>query len=202
MTEIGETVIREASGLDRRDVVETLLRDRGDLLLVTGLGSPTYDAAAVEDHDANFYLWGAMGGAAMMGLGLALAQPGRPVLVLTGDGEQLMGMGGLATIGVKQPANLSIVVLDNGHFGETGMQTSHTGYGLKLSDIAAQCGFADSVEIEDMTGVSLLRNRLHGNAAGPRFATVRIAPTSPERVLPSRDGVRIKNRFREHLGLT
>jgi thiamine pyrophosphate-dependent acetolactate synthase large subunit-like protein len=193
--------IRAPGTLERREVVASLLRDRGDLLLVTGLGSPTYDAAAVEDHDANFYLWGAMGGAAVMGLGLALAQPTRPVLVLTGDGEQLMGLGGLATIAVKQPANLSIVVLDNGHYGETGMQTSHTGHGLKLSDVATSCGFADSTEIEDMTGVDHLRGQLHGNAPGPRFATIRIAPTSPERVLPSRDGVRLKNRFRDHLGL-
>ena len=195
------TEIRSPGTLDRREVVAALLRDRGDLLLVTGLGSPTYDAAFVEDHDANFYLWGAMGGAAIMGLGLALAQPERSVMVLTGDGEQLMGLGGLATIAVKQPANLSVVVLDNGHYGETGMQTSHTGYGLKLPEVASACGFSDSVEIEDMADVDQLRTRIHGNAAGPRFASIRIAATSPERVLPSRDGVRIKNRFRNHLGL-
>jgi thiamine pyrophosphate-dependent acetolactate synthase large subunit-like protein len=194
-------MIRPFGALDRREVVAELLRDRGDLLLVTGLGSPTYDAAAVEDHDANFYLWGAMGGAALMGLGLALAQPDKPVLVLTGDGEQLMGLGGLATIAVKKTANLSIVVLDNGHYGETGMQTSHTGYGLKLPDVATACGFVESAEIEEMSGVEQLRAQLRGNTPGPRFASIRIAPTSPERVLPSRDGVRIKNRFRDHLGL-
>ncbi len=107
--------------LDRRAFVRELLADRGSLLVVTGLGSPTYDAAACGDHPLNFYLWGAMGSAAMIGLGLALAQPARRVLVLTGDGEALMGMGSLATIGVKQPRNLAIVVLDNQHYGETGM---------------------------------------------------------------------------------
>ena len=75
---------------------------------------------AAGDHDANFYLWGAMGGAALIGLGLAMAQPDRPVAVFTGDGEQLMGVGGLLTIAVKKPGNLSVVVLDNGHFGEDG----------------------------------------------------------------------------------
>ena len=148
--------IRPSGSLDRRDVVAELLKDRGDLLLVTGLGSPTYDAAAVEDHDANFYLWGAMGGAAVMGLGLALAQPEKPVLVLTGDGEQLMGLGSFATIAVKQPPNLSVVVLDNGHYGETGMQTSHTGYGLKLPEVASACGFTDSVEVEDIDRKSVV----------------------------------------------
>jgi len=102
--------------LDRREFVRELLLDRKDLLVVSGLGSPTYDVAACGDHPLNFYLWGAMGGAAMIGLGLALAQPARRVLVLTGDGEALMGMGALATIGVKRPKNLVIVVLDNGGY--------------------------------------------------------------------------------------
>src|SRR5262249_9636688 len=109
-----------ASSLDRREVVAHLLRRRDGLLVVTGLGSPTYDVHAAGDHDANFYLWGAMGSAALIGLGLAQAQPDRTVVVITGDGEQLMGLGGLATIAVANPGNLAIVVIDNNHFGETG----------------------------------------------------------------------------------
>jgi thiamine pyrophosphate-dependent acetolactate synthase large subunit-like protein len=94
------TIIEDGQGreLERRAALAALLRERGDLLVVSGLGSPTYDVAAAGDHPRNFYLWGAMGGAAMIGLGLALAQPALPVLVITGDGEQLMGMGALATI--------------------------------------------------------------------------------------------------------
>src|SRR5665647_188535 len=95
--------------LERRDVVSAILKDRGDALVVTGLGSPTYDAFAAGDHPLNFYLWGAMGGAAMIGLGLALAQPKRRVLVITGDGEMLMGLGSLATIAAEQPKNLSVI---------------------------------------------------------------------------------------------
>src|SRR5437764_11118166 len=116
--------------LDRRDAMRMLLENRGDLLLVTGLGSTTYDAAAVADDARNFYLWGAMGAAAMIGLGLAIARPDRRVLVVTGDGEILMGLGALATIGVQHPANLAVVVFDNGHYGETGMQASHTDSGV------------------------------------------------------------------------
>ena len=86
--------------LDRREAMRVLLEDRSDMLVVTGLGSTTWDAAAVGDDARNFYLWGAMGAAAMVGLGLAVAQPGRRVLVVTGDGEILMGLGALATIGV------------------------------------------------------------------------------------------------------
>ncbi len=104
--------------LDRRAVVADLLKDRGDLLVVTGLGSPSYDVMAAGDHDLNCYLWAAMGSAMTVGLGLATAQPDRPVLVVTGDGEALMGFGALATIALRKPRNLSIAILDNGHFGE------------------------------------------------------------------------------------
>ncbi|MGB7038600.1 MAG: thiamine pyrophosphate-dependent enzyme, partial [Xanthobacteraceae bacterium] len=129
----------DAMMLDRREFVRVLLADRGDLLVVTGLGSATYDAASAGDHPLNFYLWGAMGGTAMIGLGLALARPDRPVAVITGDGDCLMGLGSLATIGVKQPKNLGIVVLDNAHYGETGMQASATHSGI--DPVAVACRF-------------------------------------------------------------
>src|SRR6266404_1219546 len=130
--------------LDRRDVVRELLTVRGDLLVISGLGAPTYDVAAAGDSPLNFYLWGAMGGAAMIGLGLALARPRARVAVITGDGEMLMGLGSLATIGVKQPQNLAILVLDNRHYGETGMQASHTQYGIDMIGIARACRFAQA----------------------------------------------------------
>ena len=100
---------------------------------------------AAGDRDRNYYLWGAMGGATPLGLGLALAQPDKPVIVITGDGEQLMGIGSLATIAAKQPKNLTIVVLDNGHFGETGMQRSHSSLGTDLVAVAKGFGIADRV---------------------------------------------------------
>ncbi|HQD82002.1 MAG TPA: thiamine pyrophosphate-dependent enzyme [Quisquiliibacterium sp.] len=189
----------QAGGLDRRETVRALLAERTDLLVVTGLGSSTYDVAAAGDHDLNFYLWGAMGGAAMIGLGLALAQPQRPVLVLTGDGEQLMGLGALATIGAQRPANLGIVVLDNGHYGETGMQRSHTAMGVDLVGVARACGFAWAEHVERADQIAGLRARI-ARREGLGFASVRIAANDPPRVLPSRDGVEIKNRFRRGLG--
>ena len=119
--------------LHRRDVVNELLRDRGDILVIAGLGAPNWDVSAAGDHANNFPLWGAMGGAAMIGLGLALAQPKRKVLVITGDGEMLMSVGALATIAVEKPPNLTIAVLDNERFGETGMQKTHTAFGVDLA---------------------------------------------------------------------
>jgi thiamine pyrophosphate-dependent acetolactate synthase large subunit-like protein len=189
-----------ASNLDRREAVKSLLADRKGLLVVTGLGSPSYDVFAAGDHDGNFYLWGAMGGAAMVGLGIALAQPDRPVLVLTGDGEQLMGVGSLLTVAVHKPKNLTIAVLDNGHFGETGMQKSHAGLGSRLDLIAQGAGFWIVNEIEDLSGIDDYRPRLHDVTSGPRFARIKIAHGNPERALPPRDGAFVKNRFRQHLG--
>ena len=192
---------RGASFLPRREVVAELLKNRTDLLLVTGLGAATYDVTAVGHCDQNFYLWGAMGSAAMIGLGLALASASRPVLVITGEGELLMGLGSLATIGVKQPNNLSIAVLDNGHYGETGMQKSHSSFGIGLHQVAAACNFSWSEQITKMSEVSEFRERLYDLGSGPALARILIEATDETRVLPTRDGVEIKNRFRAALGL-
>ena len=116
-------MVKTSEKLKRRDVVKQIVQKCSKARIISGLGSPTYDLHNSGDNDHNFYLWGAMGGAAMTGLGLALAKPDLPVIVITGDGEQLMGIGSLATIGVQHPKNLAIIVLDNGYFGETGMHT-------------------------------------------------------------------------------
>ena len=184
----------------RREVVATLLKAREDVLVVTGLGSAAYDVHAAGDRDDNYYLWGAMGGAALVGLGLAQAQPGKRVLVITGDGEQLMALGGLATIAVARPGNLDIVVIDNERYGETGMQTSHTGLGIDLAKIAAACGFADAATLTDLEEVRALGAPRDGHNAGPRLFVIKVAPDCPPRSLPPRDAVFIKNRFRAHLG--
>lgn len=187
--------------LKRREVVAGLLHDRTDLAVVTGLGSPSYDVMAAGDHDLNYYLWGAMGGAAMTGLGLAAARADISVLVITGDGEMLMGMGSLATIAVIAPKNLTIVVLDNGYYGETGMQTSHTGRGVELSKVAHSVGFDWTSRIADTDAVQDLRRRMQARDA-LNFATIAIDAVEVERVLPSRDGVYIKNRMKAALGST
>ncbi|MDB5592705.1 thiamine pyrophosphate-dependent enzyme [Enterovirga sp.] len=186
--------------LDRRPAVAALLKDRGDLLVVTGLGSPSYDVHAAGDHPGNCYLWGAMGGAALVGLGLAQAQPSRTVLVITGDGEQLMGIGGLATIAIAKPKNLVLCVLDNGHFGETGMQRSHTGLGLDLAAVGRACGLAAET-VTDMAGIEGIRSRLHERRDGPALFVVRVRAENVSRSLPARDAVYLKNRVRGSLGL-
>jgi thiamine pyrophosphate-dependent acetolactate synthase large subunit-like protein len=187
--------------LDRREAMRVLLEDRSDMLVVTGLGSTTWDAAAVGDDARNFYLWGAMGAAAMVGLGLAVAQPGRRVLVVTGDGEILMGLGALATIGVQRPPNLAIVVFDNGHYAETGMQRSHTDHGVSLCGVARSCGIESVYDITDPGALDDFTRLVRAQSERTLFARVAIEANEPPRVLPSRDGVFLKNRFRRALGM-
>lgn len=192
----------KANLLDRRAVVSGLLADRKNAIAVGGLGASTYDIAAAGDHDRNFYLWGAMGGAVMIGLGVALAQPGLPVVVITGDGEMLMGMGSLATVGLQKPANLSIVVLDNEVYGETGGQASHTAATVDLVGVAKSCGIADARAMATMAEIEAFASSMQDTASGPRFASVKIDSANLERVLSSRDGTFIVNRIRGSLGFS
>jgi thiamine pyrophosphate-dependent acetolactate synthase large subunit-like protein len=189
-----------AGAIDRREFVSQLIAQCPESLIITGLGSSTYDVFAAGDRDKNFYLWGAMGGAAAMGLGLAIAQPDKSVLVITGDGEQLMGIGALATIGAQQPANLTIVVLDNGHFGETGMQFSHSSLGTDLTALAKACGVKNAYQVKDMAGLKQVEQNVNARQ-GVTFAQILVKADDLPRALPSRDGVFVKNRFRAALGL-
>lgn len=188
------------AALDRRQAVATLLGQLPDALVVTGLGSPTYDVFAAGQRDTNFYLWGAMGGAVPLALGLALAQPDRSVLAITGDGEQLMGIGSLGTVAACAPANLTIVVLDNGHFGETGMQASHTSLGADLAAVARGFGIQRSHTVETLEQVEDLAREAAERSA-TTFARVMIGLHETARAMPPRDGVANKNSFRAALGL-
>jgi thiamine pyrophosphate-dependent acetolactate synthase large subunit-like protein len=188
------------TGLDRRRAVSALLELLPDALVVSGLGSPTYDVFAAGQRATNFYLWGAMGGAVPVALGLALAQPDRSVLAITGDGEQLMGLGSLASVAACAPANLTIVVLDNGHFGETGMQASHTSLGTDLEAVARASGIERTLTVTTMEQIDDLATQA-GERSATTFARVRIGVGETARALPPRDGVANKNSFRAALGL-
>ncbi|MGH7060864.1 MAG: thiamine pyrophosphate-dependent enzyme [Stellaceae bacterium] len=190
----------KANLLDRRRVVASLLAERKDAIVVGGLGASTYDIAAVGDHDRNLYLWGAMGGAVMIGLGLALAQPKLPVVVITGDGEMLMGIGSLATVGLQKPGNLTIIVLDNECYGETGGQASHTAATADLIGVARACGIAEARAMSTMAEIDSFSPLLQDLSAGPRFASVKIDGANLERALSNRDGTFIVNRIRGALG--
>jgi thiamine pyrophosphate-dependent acetolactate synthase large subunit-like protein len=186
------------AALDRRAVVARMLRERGDALVVTSLGNPSFDVAAAGDCAQNFYLWGAMGGAVMVGLGLALAQPGRRVLVFVGDGEMMMGLGSLATAAAEKISNLSVVVIDNEHYAETGMQAAHSGRGVNLPAVALAVGFVQSHLVRTPEELdSAIPLTLHG--AGPVLVTVKVGTGPVPTSLPPRDGPYLRSRFRTAL---
>jgi thiamine pyrophosphate-dependent acetolactate synthase large subunit-like protein len=187
-----------AASLRRREVVAALLERRDGLLVVAGLGSAAWDCAAAGDDPLTFPMWGAMGSACMVGMGLALAQPDRRTLVVTGDGEMLMGLGSLAVVGAKSPRNLAVVVLDNERYGETGMQKTHTAYGVDLAGIASACGFAYVRRVTTLAELGPVRAAVR-RESGPLFFQVKVAVESPAPVLPPRDGAYLKHRFREAL---
>jgi thiamine pyrophosphate-dependent acetolactate synthase large subunit-like protein len=187
--------------LDRRQFVADLLDRIPDALVISGLGSPSYDVFAAGDRPGNFYLWGAMGAAAPMALGLALAQPARPVVAITGDGEHLMGIGALGSIGAKLPPNLAIVVLDNGHFGETGMQASHTSLGTDLVAVAMGFGINNAFRVTGAAQLEGLAESINSRSK-TTYAQVLINSDELPRALPPRDSVANKNNFRAALGFS
>jgi thiamine pyrophosphate-dependent acetolactate synthase large subunit-like protein len=186
--------------MDRRAFVSRLLENRGDLLVVASIGSPTYDVAACGDHPKNFYIWSGLGSTPSVGLGLALAQPDKRVVVVTGDGDVLMALGSLSTIGVKQPKNLVIVCLDNGHYSASGMQPTATKAGVDLAAAARACKLRVE-EAKDLSNAERLREALH-SGVGPLFIHAIVDADDQPRVVPSRDGVAIRQRFMDAIGTT
>ncbi len=183
--------------LNRREIVSQLLADRGeDLLVVPSLGQACYDCMAAGDSPHTFYMWGAMGGAVPVALGLAIAQPDKRVLCIAGDGEILMGLGSLAAAAAERLPNLAICVLDNERYGETGQQQTVTGRGTNLAAIAAGAGFATAKLVTDAAdvdeGIRLLR---HSNA--PAFVTFKVDDAPEEPAIPPKDGAYLKTRFRQ-----
>jgi thiamine pyrophosphate-dependent acetolactate synthase large subunit-like protein len=184
--------------LQRRDVVATVLRGRGEALAITSLGNPTFDVAAAGDSPQNFYLWGAMGGAVMVGLGLALAQPKKRIIVFVGDGEMMMSIGSLATVACQGPSNLSIVVIDNEHYAETGMQPAHAGRGVDICAIGQAAGFAAAEVVRTAAELDSGIETLY-HYVGPALMVVKVTTDPCPTALPPRDGPYLRSRFREAL---
>ena len=184
--------------LKRRPLVARVMAARGGALVVTGLGAPTYDVAAAGEDGRNFHFWGAMGLAASAGLGLAMARPETRVLVVTGDGEMMMGVGSLATIANVSPSNLGILVLDNQSFGETGEQTGLTAGPTDIAAMANGAGIADAGHIEAEDQVEEMVEALYGHP-GPVLRVARIAPGEDPKVLPEWDGATQVRTFRQTL---
>jgi thiamine pyrophosphate-dependent acetolactate synthase large subunit-like protein len=200
MTENETEVTPLSNKIQRRPFVAELLRQRGDALIVPGLGSPTWDCFAAGDHPEYLYSWGGMGLCVPTALGLALAQPSRRILALTGDGEMMMGIGSLAVVADQAPDNLAILVLDNERFGETGRQTGLTASKTDIADVAKGFGIACALTVRDQRQAAELAGFLF-RTPGPVLAVAKIALTEDPWHLPEKDGAAIARRFRIALGL-
>ena len=189
----------DAFPLRRREVAQQILDAGGeDLLMITGLGSTNWDFTAAGDSPSIFPLWGAMGGALSMALGLALAQPDKRILVATGDAEILMALGSFATVAVQAPPNLSIVVFDNERYGETGMQATATAHTADLAAIAAASGIMVTGTIRDQAELdAAVPPILEGK--GPSVHVIKVRAEPLPFVLPPKDGAYLKDRFRVSL---
>lgn len=186
--------------LDRRELVARLVARRGSALLLAGLGAPAWDLAAAGDDPRHFHLWGGMGGAMSLGLGLAIARPERRVVVVTGDGEALMGLSSLATIVAARVTNLAVLILDNRVYSETGGQPTATAAGVDLAAMAAAAGFASTLQLESPDRIEAAVDLLL-EAPGPVLVQARVAHRPLPLVLPLKDAVAAKHRLRVALGV-
>ena len=186
--------------LRRREVVAALIRNQPELVVVAGLGSAAWDITAAGDRDLNLPLWGAMGGAVSVGLGIALAQPQRRVIVVTGDGEMLMGLTALTTIAAMAPENLGVLVLDNETYGETGGQRTNTGRGADLAGMALAAGIQRAWTVTASGECEPALRRLR-DEAGPLFCVAKVRFEELPLVLPPKDGVVLRERFGRALGV-
>lgn len=195
-----EPLIDAEGRLKRRPLVARVMAARGTALVFTGLGAPTYDVAAAGEEPRTFHFWGAMGLAASAGLGLAMARPATRVLVITGDGEMMMGIGSLATIANVAPSNLAVLVLDNQSFGETGAQIGLTAGPTDIAGMAKGAGIADAQHVESEDQVEAMVAALY-EQPGPVLRVARIAPGEDPKVLPEWDGPTQVATFRRSLGI-
>lgn len=189
-----------ANKIKRRPFVAELLKHRGNALVVPGLGSPTWDISAAGDQPEYLYSWGGMGLAVSTALGIALAQPDRRVLAITGDGEMMMGIGSLGVVADQAPKNLGILVLDNEHFGETGRQNGLTGARTDMCKVAEGFGIAKTLLVTEESQVGALVELMF-KTPGPTFAVAKIAITEDPWALPIKDGAAIAHRFRVSIGV-
>jgi thiamine pyrophosphate-dependent acetolactate synthase large subunit-like protein len=182
--------------MNRLEATRVVVELAGEAPIVASLGHPAYDLFAAGDRPQNFYTWGSMGLASSIGLGLALAQPDLRVFVLDGDGSLLMNLGSLATIGLLQPTNLVLVVMDNEEYATTGGQPTPTAHGADLEAAARALQVAESITVRTE---SELRQALGQPVRGPVVIVAKVTE-SPPAARPPLDCVFIKHRFMTAIG--
>ena len=186
--------------LNRKDAIPKLIGDSNRFLIISGLAGPAKDIGFLTKESANTFLFGgAMGGALPTSLGLAMARPKDRVMCVSGDGDILMSVGSLATIGSLKPRNLIIICVDNSLYQETGGQKSHTGLGVDLETVSQGCGFPITLSItneeELLKGSTIIDNELEG----PIFILLKVNETKPPQYSRNFNASQAKIKFRQNL---
>ena len=186
--------------LDRKAAIPKLIGDSNRFLIISGLAGPAKDIGFLTKESANTFLFGgAMGGALPTSLGLALARPKDKVMCVSGDGDILMSLGSLATIGSLKPRNLIIICVDNSLYQETGGQKSHTGLGVDLEKVSIGCGFPLTLSItneeELLKGSTIIDNALEG----PIFILLKVNEAKPPQYSRNWSAYQAKIKFRQNL---
>ena len=184
--------------MNRLEATRRLLKHVSDEIVVANVGNASRDLWNAGDRPQDYYSQGAMGMPSSIGLGLALAQPQRKVVVLDGDGSLLMNLGSLATIGSIAPANLIHIVWDNEQFQFTGGQATHTGRGVNLARVALGAGIERVAEPRDEDEFeSVVVEALKSD--GPWFVLAKVAAIPSEADLPT-DPILMKYNFMRGIG--
>ena len=184
--------------MKRIDLMRRLADSLTDEAVVAGIGNTNFDLFAAQDRALNFYMLGSMGLALPIALGVAIAQPGRRVIGIEGDGSLLMDLGCLATIGMVAPPNLTLVVMDNGSYQITGAQPAATATTADVVAIARGAGIAQSAWAADDDEFARLIAEARARSA-PSLIAVKI-DRSAGVAQPERNPPKIRQRFMEALG--
>jgi len=180
----------------RFELLQKLVPLLQDELVVSNIGFPSQELYLLGDSKRHFYMLGSMGMASSIGLGVSLGTS-RRVLVIDGDGSVLMNLGTLSTIANSGPANYILLIVDNGAYGSTGDQPTHTSGKTDLAAMARGAGVSSVIEggVEDIAAA--LEHARQNN--GPHIIVIRVAPGSPALNPIPLSPVYIRDRFMREL---
>ncbi len=174
--------------MKRIDALKEIVKLLEEQLVICNIGIPSKELYHLKDRDENFYMLGSMGLVSSIALGLTVAQPEKKIWCIDGDGSILMNLGSLTTIANVNPPNLTLIVIDNGSYGSTGDQKTHTSARTRLEKIAEGAGFESIYVINKLEEiVSKLKNLKMGChfvliKAEPGNAKVENIPLHPEKI--------------------
>ena len=183
----------------RYEAIKLIMEQVTDEFVICNLGHPSQELFRIKDRPRNFYMLGSMGLASSIGLGLAMSQPEKDV-VIDGEGSVLMNLGTLTTIGINQPANLRLFIIDNEAYGSTGFQPSFTSLGVDIAEIARSCGIRNTFICRQEEECRRHIPRVLNQVSGTSCTVIKTEKGMPENLKPiPHSATHLKKRFMESI---